>query len=84
ESRYDVFDSSFAECDVVLVEGDTNTAAPKLEVWRAINETEPLIETVPGIVAVVTDDTLPNAPSLLPRSDIRAVADFIYEVAASS
>jgi molybdopterin-guanine dinucleotide biosynthesis protein len=80
DSRYDVFASTFANCDVVLVEGDTNTTAPKIEVWRAVNETEPLIESVTGVVAIVTDDAFENSATVLPRSNVAALADFIHDL----
>jgi len=79
EPRYAAMAPAFADCDLVLVEGDTHAAALKLEVWRAALDTEPLARQIPGIAAVATDDPLEDPVSVLPRANVAAVADFILE-----
>lgn len=70
EERYEQFTSAFTNCDLVLVEGDTQTTAPKLEVWRATLGTPPLCRQLKHVAAVITDDPLNDAVYTLPRSDI--------------
>src|SRR3990172_5657464 len=55
EDRYAAFAPMFAQCRFVLVEGDSQTTAPKIEVWRNDLETPPLAVEDPSILAVVTD-----------------------------
>ena len=80
EARYAAMASAFADCDLVLVEGDVHTTALKLEVWRAGLDTEPLARKTPGIRAIITDDAVAEAVPVLPRRDLPRVADFILEV----
>lgn len=77
DQRYAQFAPSFAECDVVIVEGDTRTAAPKLEVWRAVNETPSIADRLAAVRAVVTDDPIETSLPVLPRTDIAGIADFV-------
>lgn len=76
DSRYEVFEQIFADCDVVLVEGDSRTKAIKIEVWRKSLGTQPLSQTDQSILAVISHDILPS-PSVArtwPRNDIACVA----------
>lgn len=77
--RYGAMAPLFAQCDLVLVEGDSQTTAPKLEVWRAVQQTAPLAAEDPSIRAVVTDDPLPIPASVLPRRDVAALANWLLE-----
>ncbi|REK16525.1 MAG: molybdopterin-guanine dinucleotide biosynthesis protein B [Planctomycetota bacterium] len=77
DPRYDSFAPMFAECDIVLVEGDSQTAAPKLEVWRSELGTPLLANRITGVRCVVTNDPLDRALPQLPRSDVSAVAEFV-------
>jgi molybdopterin-guanine dinucleotide biosynthesis protein B len=74
---YERISPMFEPCDVVLVEGDAQTAAPKIEVWRACRGTSPLCERDEGILAVVTDDTIHVRVPVLPRSDVPALASWL-------
>ena len=71
----------FSEYDLVLVEGDLAADAPKLEVWRAANNTGLLAAKDPSIIAVVTDDPLELAAPLLSRSDVAGLAQFLLRLA---
>jgi molybdopterin-guanine dinucleotide biosynthesis protein len=83
--RYDEFAPHFASCDVVLVEGDVNAAAPKVEVWRAATaEGMPLAAEDAGIFAVITDDPVDVAAAVWPRSDVPGIAQRILELAKIS
>ncbi|TWU21770.1 molybdopterin-guanine dinucleotide biosynthesis protein B [Bythopirellula polymerisocia] len=78
DSRYDVFESNFADCQLVLVEGDTQTQARKIEVWRESLGTAPLALKDPSILAVVSHDKVANlAVPVWPRADISLLADNI-------
>lgn len=74
DGRYDDFAPHFADCDLVLVEGDTQTAAVKIEVWRQSVGGAPLAKEDPSIAAVVTDDAPGLDASVWPRRDVPAVA----------
>jgi len=72
--RYERMAPSFAGCDIVLVEGQTHTPAPRIEVWREATGTRPLACSDSGIRAVVTDDPISVPVPVLPRSDVNALA----------
>ncbi|NOZ39801.1 MAG: molybdopterin-guanine dinucleotide biosynthesis protein B [Planctomycetes bacterium] len=81
DDRYEAFSESFANCQLTLVEGDTQTDAPKIEVWRESLGSEPLARTDSSIRAVVTHDEIEGlATPVWPRADIAAVADKIVEI----
>jgi molybdopterin-guanine dinucleotide biosynthesis protein B len=75
---------AFADCELVLVEGDSQALAAKIEVWRAATETGPMAAEDLRIRAVVTDDALSVAQPIWPRADIRAVADGVLALARES
>ena len=85
--RYQRFEDFFAVFDLVIVEGDTQATAPKLEVWRAAIGTTPMIESDRSIHGVITDDPLTDllvarsCPHVA-RSDIRAVAALVQSLIA--
>lgn len=79
DERYSAFAPAFADCDLVLVEGDTRTIAPKLEVWRAVNDTPPIADHITDILAIVTDDSIETAVPILARASVPAIADFILK-----
>jgi molybdopterin-guanine dinucleotide biosynthesis protein len=74
DSRYEEFAPHFAECDLVIVEGDTQTRGPKVEVWRAVAGLPPMAANDPTIIAVVTDDPIQTTAERWPRCDVQAVA----------
>ncbi len=71
----------YAECDVVLVEGDMEHAAPKIEVWRSGLGSQPLALQRNDILAVVTDDPLDLGLPIWPRSDVAGLAERILQAA---
>jgi len=77
---YGLLQPLYRKCDVVLVEGDHQAPAAKIEVWRAALETEPLALVQDDILAVVTDDPLESPVPCWPRSDIETVADRVMEL----
>jgi molybdopterin-guanine dinucleotide biosynthesis protein MobB len=77
--RYAVLAPSFVDCDVVLVEGDSETLAPKIEVWRQAVGGDPYALTDARVLAVVSVDAPAGAATVLSRSNIAAIADWIIE-----
>jgi molybdopterin-guanine dinucleotide biosynthesis protein B len=70
-------------CDLVLIEGFKQGDFPKLEVWRAALNKSPLWPTVPGVMAMASDDsTAPFGMPVLSLADMTRIADFIVEHAA--
>lgn len=80
DQRYDAFAPMFAQCDLVLVEGDSQTKGPKIEVWRKSAGTSPLAENDASIAAVVTDDELQVDAPVWARSDVTALAKKILSL----
>jgi molybdopterin-guanine dinucleotide biosynthesis protein B len=75
--RYAVFTPMFSRCDLILVEGDIQAQAPKIEVWRNELGTPPLAASDQSILAVVSDDPISVAAEVLPRSDVAGLANWI-------
>ncbi len=81
DDRYEAFSESFADCQLTLVEGDTQTDAPKIEVWRQSLGSEPLARTDPSIQAIVSHDEAEGLDTpVWPRADVAAVADKIQAI----
>jgi molybdopterin-guanine dinucleotide biosynthesis protein len=51
-------------CDVVIVEGYRSESFPKIEVCRAATGREPLCESDPDVIAVITDRATQHASSV--------------------
>ena len=75
--RYSALAPMFAGCQLVLVEGDSQTTAPKIEVWRSELGRPPLAASDQSILVVVTDDIVPVATARLPRSDVASLSKWI-------
>jgi molybdopterin-guanine dinucleotide biosynthesis protein B len=74
---------NFQACDLVLIEGFKQGDFPKLEVWRAAVDKLPLWPTLPGVIALVSDDPVATFDMpVLKFSDMTHIADFIVEHAA--
>lgn len=83
-ANYARFEAIFSDCALVLVEGDLQADAPKVEVWRAAAESEPIAAADPKIVAVISDDPVPLSATIWPRTDIAAIAERLLQLAGSS
>ncbi|RIK84581.1 MAG: molybdopterin-guanine dinucleotide biosynthesis protein B [Planctomycetota bacterium] len=81
ENRYREVAGLFANCDLVVVEGDLMTEAPKIEVWRAALGTPPYAAEHSTIRAVVSDDAASIGIPVWPRGDVGFVADRVLEIA---
>jgi molybdopterin-guanine dinucleotide biosynthesis protein B len=64
-------------CDLVLVEGFKRQPIPKLEVWRAANDTPLLQPTDATIVAIAADMKLDVAVPIFGLDQQAAIAQFI-------
>ncbi len=73
--RYQQFDSIMKNCDIVLVEGDSQTSAPKIEVFRATDGVTPIAAEDTSIMAVVTDDLVDCAKPIWKRSAVNTIID---------
>lgn len=73
--RYADMAPLFSDCDLVLVEGDLQTTATKVEVWRAATAPQPIAREVESIIAVVTDDPIEIGIPIWRRSDIATLAE---------
>ena len=78
--RYEELAPYFSDCDLVLVEGDSQADALKLEVWRAEVGEPPRATDDPEIRAVISDDEIPGVSSTWPRADVAALADRILQL----
>ena len=80
QHRYAAFESVFANFDLILVEGDLQTNAPRIEVWRSVVSERPYAADDLKIVAVVSDESPPDiACPLWPRIEISGLADKILQ-----
>ena len=77
KDRYAQLEAVFANCDLVLVEGDSETDAPKIEVWRAQLGSPPLAVGDSRVLAVVTDDAVEVPQPVLSRSDVPGLLQWI-------
>ena len=72
-----------APVDLVLVEGYKRERHPKLEIYRAALGKPPLFPDDPAIVAVASDQPLPQAKiPVVDRDDVESNADLLVARAA--
>ena len=79
--RYALMTRFFEQCDFLLIEGDSQTDDPKVEVWRAETQTEPLASEDSSILAIVSDDSLDLPVIKRSRGDIAGLASWLVELA---
>jgi molybdopterin-guanine dinucleotide biosynthesis protein B len=72
---YQWLDSVWEGCDLVLVEGDSQTTATKVEVWRAMVAEQPLATIDPTIQGVISDDDPAVKQRVWPRSGGEQLVD---------
>jgi molybdopterin-guanine dinucleotide biosynthesis protein B len=78
DDRYVALAPSFDKCDIVLVEGDSQTTSPKIEVWRAELSDKPMAQQDDSILAVVSNDAVDIPTKVLSRSNVANLADWIF------
>ena len=81
EAQYERVAPLFADCALVLVEGDSRAAAPRLEVWRAATGSRPYAAEDAAIAAVITDDDVEVDMPIWPRLPIEPLAERILRFA---
>lgn len=79
--RYATFQTMFADCDVIMVEGDLQSDAIRIEVWRSEVSEEPYAQETEGIAAVITDDDVAADVRVCQRTPLTGVADLVVELA---
>lgn len=84
QQRYEEFEKLFANCDLILVEGDLQATAPRIEVWRGVVCEQPYAAIDPAILAVIADDVVVGIRCpVWPRKDVSSIANRILEFASS-
>lgn len=73
----------YDDCDLVLVEGDTLTSAPKIEVWRSITNGIPFANSGLVVQGVVTDEPLECHAPVWPRSDVHGLVHRMLALAGA-
>jgi molybdopterin-guanine dinucleotide biosynthesis protein B len=81
--RYDLMAPMFADCDLVLVEGDSTAPATRVEVWRRDNGGEaPYAVDDSEIAAVISDDAVQVDALVLKRTPIDQLSDRLLALAS--
>jgi molybdopterin-guanine dinucleotide biosynthesis protein B len=70
----------FADCELVLVEGDIDAQSPKIEVWRECRGTTCLAAERDDILAVVSDDAPPTSLPVWPRQGVVQIVENLLEM----
>ena len=78
--QYEPFDALMVDCDLVLVEGDQQAQAVKIEVWHQGVEERPLAENNASIALVVSNDPV-NTPETHRRDDLQLLGQRLLELA---
>ena len=80
-SDYESLEPLFADCDLVLVEGDCGGPGTKVEVWREAAGGRCLASEGCDVAAVLSDDRPEVNVPVWPRSDVATVAKRILGIA---
>ena len=80
DDPYALLAPHYVGCDLILVEGDVETAAPKVEVWRAGLSVPPLASERVGIRAIITEDQTSLLLEHWSRQDLPRLATRILEL----
>ena len=76
----DRLSSLFADCDLVMVEGNPDWPGVKLEVWRETLGSGPMALEQDNISAVITDDPIDTSIPVWSRDDLDKLADQVQEI----
>ena len=74
---YQQFERMMNQCDIVLVEGDSQADVPKIEVFRTDTGQEPKALSDSTIRALVTDDEVAIEIPVWNRSDLKMIVENI-------
>lgn len=84
DHHYAMLERQFCDTDLILVEGDLQATAPRLEVWRSTLDETPYAAGDATIQAVISDDPVPGiACPTWARSELSKLADRILKLDAS-
>jgi molybdopterin-guanine dinucleotide biosynthesis adapter protein len=81
EDPYATLAPHYADCALVLVEGDVEATAPKVEVWRAGLGVPPIASTRADISAIITDDQPDTVAQRWSRQDLPVIAKQLLRLA---
>lgn len=85
DDRYAAFRPMFATCDLIIVEGDLQARASRLEVWRKEMAEPPYALSDPGITAVISDDDVMGITCpVWKRTPIETVARQLLQLVGKS
>ncbi|GEM_PF-3505080 len=76
-----MFAPVFADYGLILVEGDSQTAAARIEVWRQAVTESPMAAADESVIALVTDNPIVIETPVWPRSNIAVLASRVLDVA---
>lgn len=79
KDRYREFEILFGDCRLILVEGDLQASAPRIEVWRSTVTERPYAVDDPAIELIVSDDPVAGSSPKHARSNVVALADWILQ-----
>ncbi len=79
EERYGLISPLFVDCDLVLVEGDSQSPGDRLEVWREAVGDQPYAADDRTIAAVISDDRVNVDRPVWKRSPLEALANQVLE-----
>ncbi len=82
-SVYDLLEPLYADCELVVVEGNIDAVGTKIEVWRGVMGAPCLAVDHPDIRAVISDDQPPVSIPVWPRGDVTRIADRIVALCQS-
>ncbi len=77
EQVYAALQRDFADCDVVLVEGDVQTEATKIEVWRQDCGEPPLAARGVRVEGIVSDDPVAVDVPVFRRAELAPLVAWI-------
>lgn len=83
KSPYELIESLYKECYLILVEGDIDAQMPKVEVWRESAGGICLASERNDILAVISDQNPKVSVPIWPRKKIAQIADKIIELMQS-
>jgi len=81
EPLYERLEPLFADCHLVIVEGNIDAPGLKIEVWRSAAGNTCLAAERADILAVVSDDRPALRVPIWPRGDIVTLADRVFALA---
>jgi molybdopterin-guanine dinucleotide biosynthesis protein B len=82
--EYERLEPLFADCQLVLVEGDIEAGGVKVEVWRAEKGPSCIAAERADISAVISDDRPHVTVPVWPRNDVALLADRILQLASGA